>query len=113
MAALPLNTAPHFIFYYRFCKSVDFYCSLNPRELFLSFSRTFSDYQGEFFKIQGQFKDKLHFFRIPGVFKDQGHFQGLFKVCANPEDKLSLNYHQYSLLSGALLCEVTAKLVHK
>ena len=88
MAALPLNTAPHFIFYYRFCKSVDFYCSLNPRELFLSFSRTFSDYQGEFFKIQGQFKDKLHFFRIPGVFKDQGHFQGLFKVCANPAQKL-------------------------
>ena len=37
-----------------------------------------------FFKIQGQFKDKVHFFRIPGVFQDQGHFQGLFKVCANP-----------------------------
>ena len=87
MAALPLNTAPHF--YYRFCKSLDFYCSFNPKELFLSFlflsfSRTFSDYQGKFFKIQGQFKDKLHIFRIPGVFKDQGHFQGLFKVFANP-----------------------------
>ena len=52
--------------------------------MFLSFSRTFCDYQGDFFKIQGQFKGKLHFFRIPGVFKDQGHFQGLFKVCANP-----------------------------
>ena len=38
-----------------------------------------------FFKIQGQFKDKVHFFRIPGVFQDQGHFQGLFKVCANPD----------------------------
>ena len=38
----------------------------------------------EIFKIQGQFKDKLHFFRIPGVFQDQGHFQGLFKVYANP-----------------------------
>ena len=36
------------------------------------------------FKIQGQFKDKLHFFRIPGVFQAQGHFLGLFKVCANP-----------------------------
>ena len=84
MAALPLNTAPHFVFYYRFCNSLDFYCSLNPKELFLSFSRTFCDYQGEFFKIQGQFKVKLHFIRIPGVFKDQGHFQGLFKVCANP-----------------------------
>ena len=71
MAALPLNTAPHFVFYYRFCNSLDFYCSLNPKELFLSFSRTFCDYQGEFFKIQGQFKEKLHFFRIPGVFKDQ------------------------------------------
>ena len=84
MVALPLNTAPHFVFYYRFCYSLDFYCSSNPKELFLSFSRTFCDYQRDFFKIQGQFKDKLHFFRIPGVFKDQGHFQGLFKVCANP-----------------------------
>ena len=35
---------------------------------FLSFSRTFCDYQGDFFKIQRQFKDKLHYFRIPGVF---------------------------------------------
>ena len=86
MAALPLNTAPHFIFYYRFCNFLDFYCALHPKKLFLSFSRTFCDYQGDFFKIQGQFKDKLHFFRIPGVFQDQGHFSGLFKVCANPVD---------------------------
>ena len=84
MAALPLNTAPHFVFYYRFCNSLDFYCAQHPKKLFLSFSRTFCDYQGDFFKIQGQFQDKFHFFRIPGVFKDQGHFQGLFKVCANP-----------------------------
>ena len=85
MAALPLNTAPHFIFYYRFCNSLDFYCALHQKkELFLSFSRTFCDYQGHFFKIQGQFKDKLHFFRIPEVFQHQSHFQGLFKVCANP-----------------------------
>ena len=34
--------------------------------MFLSFSRIFCDYQGDFFKNQGQFKDKLHFFRIPG-----------------------------------------------
>ena len=60
--------------------------------MFLSFSRTFCDDQGDFLKIQGQFKDKLHFFRIPGVFEDQGHFQGLFKVCANPlSDLMMLN----------------------
>ena len=49
------------------------------KKLFLSFSRTFCDYglKEIFFKIQGQFKDKLHFFRIPGVFQNQGHFQGL------------------------------------
>ena len=47
-----------------------------------------------FFKIQGQFKDKLHFFRIPGVFQDQGHFQGLFKVCANPEEDNETNEMQ-------------------
>ena len=84
MAALPLNTASHFVFYYRFCNTLDFYCALHPKNLFLSFSKTFPDYQGDFFKIQGQFKDKLHFVRIPGVFQDYGHFQGLFKVCANP-----------------------------
>ena len=32
MAALPLNTAPHFIFYYRFCNSLDFYCALHPKK---------------------------------------------------------------------------------
>ena len=32
MAALPLNTAPHFVFYYRFCNSLDFYCALNPQK---------------------------------------------------------------------------------
>ena len=58
--------------------------------MFLSFSRTFYDCQVDFFKIQGQFKDKLHFFRIPGVFQDQGHFQGLFKVCVNPGVPLKL-----------------------
>ena len=57
------------------------------KQLFLSFSRSFCDYQGDFFKIPGQLKDKLHFFRIP-VFQDQGHFPGLFKVCANPDVKL-------------------------
>ena len=54
------------------------------KKLFLSFSRTFCDYQGGLFKIPGQVKDELHFFRIPGVFQDQGHFPGLFKVCVNP-----------------------------
>ena len=70
MPALPLNTASNFVFYYRFCNSLDFYCALHPKNLFLSFSRTFPDYQRDFFKIQGQFKVKLHFFRIPGVFQD-------------------------------------------
>ena len=60
------------------------HCIQKNVSMFLSFSRTFCDYQGDFLKIQGQFKDKLHFFRIPGVFQDQGHFQGLFNVCANP-----------------------------
>ena len=89
--------APHFIFYYPFCNSIDFYCALHPKKLFLSFSRTFCDYQGDFFKIQGQFKDKLHFFRIPGVFQDQGHFKGVFKVCANPVLHVISNRVFYSL----------------
>ena len=83
----------HFDFYYRFCNSLDFYCA------FLSFSRTFCDYQGDFFKIQGQFKDKLHFFRIPGVFQDQGHFQGLFKVYANPVDGGGIYYKAVYILA--------------
>ena len=32
MVALPLNTAPHFVFYYRFCNSLDFYCALHPNK---------------------------------------------------------------------------------
>ena len=60
------------------------------KKLFLSFSRTFCDYKGDFFKIAGQFKDKLQFFRIPGVFKDQSHFPGLFKVCANTVGRVKL-----------------------
>ena len=55
-----------------------------------------------FFKIQGQFKDKVHFFTIPGVFQDQGHFQGLFKVCANPvevtQGKFLYNYFKIDAL---------------
>ena len=80
IAALPLNMALHFVFYYRFNTFLDICCALHPKKLFLSFSRTFCDYQ-DFFKIPGQFKDKLHFFRILGVFQDQGHFPGIFKVC--------------------------------
>ena len=81
MVALPLNTASHFVFYYRFCNSLDFYCALHPQK------NCFYHFQGHFVivkEIFSKFKDKLHFFRIPGVFQDQGHFQGLFKVCANP-----------------------------
>ena len=92
-----IMAAPHFIFYYRFCNSLDFYCALHPKKLFLSFSRTFCDYRGDCFKIQGQFKDKLHFFRIPGVFQDQGHFQGVVKVCANPVLHVISNRVFYSL----------------
>ena len=50
----------------------------------LSFSRTISHFQEQFYKIPGQFQDKWHYFEIPGVFQDQGQIQGLFQVCANP-----------------------------
>ena len=50
----------------------------------LLFSRTISHFQGQFYKIPGQFHDKWHNFEIPGVFQDQGQIQGLFQVCANP-----------------------------
>ena len=32
MAALPLTTAPHFVFYYRFCNSRNFYNALHPKK---------------------------------------------------------------------------------
>ena len=51
----------------------------------LLFSRTMPHFQGQFYKIPGQFQDKWHYFEIPGVFQDQGQIQGLFQVCANPE----------------------------
>ena len=50
----------------------------------LLFSRTISHFQGQFYKIPGQFQDKWHYFEIPGVFQDQDQIQGLFQVCANP-----------------------------
>ena len=49
------------------------------------FSRTISHFQGQFYKIPGQFQDKWHYLEIPGVFQDQGQIQGLFQVCANPD----------------------------
>ena len=55
----------------------------------LLFSRTISHFQGQFYKIPGQFKDKWHYFEIPGVFQDQGQIQGLFQVCANPEREIT------------------------
>ena len=69
MAVLLLNMALHFVFYYRFCNSLDFYCTLHPKKkktVSIIF-KDFCDYQGDFFKIQGQFKDKLQFFRIPCI----------------------------------------------
>ena len=50
----------------------------------LLFLRTISHFQGQFYKIPGQFQDKWHYFEIPGVFQDQGQIQGFFQVCANP-----------------------------
>ena len=76
MAALPLNTASHFVFYYRFCNSLDFYCALHPKNLFLSFSRTFPDYQGDFFKFKDNsrtnciFLEFQEFSRTKVIFKD-------------------------------------------
>ena len=81
MAALPLNTAPHFIFYYRFCNSLDFYCSLHPKKLVLSFSRTFCDYQGDFFKIQGQIALCYNSRSFPGPRSFSRTFQGLCEPC--------------------------------
>ena len=68
---------------YRFHNSLNFCCALHPKNYFYHFQGLFMIIKEIFFKIPGQFKDKLHFFRIPGVFQDQGHFPGLFKVCAN------------------------------
>ena len=44
-------------------------------------------FQGQFYKIPGQFQDKWHYFEIQGVFQDQGQIQGLLQVCANPAIK--------------------------
>ena len=59
----------------------------------LLFSRTISHFQGQFYKIPGQFQDKWHYFEIPGVFQDQGQIQGLFQVCANPGRRFSKDFY--------------------
>ena len=106
MAALPLNTAPHFVFFYGFCNFHDFYCALHQKNCFYHFQGHFVIIKEFFFKIQGQFKDKVHFFRIPGVFQDQGHFQGLFKVCANPVKGITTNQN-----FPATFCKQTPKVL--
>ena len=60
----------------------------------LLFSTTISHFQGQFYKIPGQFQDKWHYmyFEIPGVFQDHGQIQGLFQVCANPEHEMCLSF---------------------
>ena len=62
----------------------------------LLFSRTISHFQGQFYKIPGQFQDKWHYFEIPGIFQDQDQIQGLFQVCANPV--LSLAFFPISVI---------------
>ena len=49
--------------------------------VFFLFSRTISHFQGQFYKIPGQFQDKWHYFEIPGVFQDQDQIQGLPGLC--------------------------------
>ena len=58
---------------------------MEKNQCILLFSRTSSLFQGQFYKIPGQFQDKWQYFEIPGVFQDQGQIQGLFQVCANPD----------------------------
>ena len=86
MAALPLNTALHFLFYDQFHNSLDFCCALHPKICFYHFPGLFVIIREIFSKFQDNSRTNRTFFFIiiPGVFQDQGHFPGLFKVCANP-----------------------------
>ena len=52
MAALPLNTAPHFVFYYRFCNSLDFCCALHPKKNVYHFQGLFEIIKIFFLKFQ-------------------------------------------------------------
>ena len=77
MAALPLNTAPHFVFCYRFCNFLDFYCALHQKK------NCFYHFQGHLVIIKefsSKFKDNSRtncsflefqeFSRTKVIFKD-------------------------------------------
>ena len=74
MAALPLNTASHFVFYYRFCNSLDFYCALHPKNLF--------HFQGLFLIIKeifSKFKDNSRTNCILSEFQEFSRTKVIFK----------------------------------
>ena len=60
-----------------------FFCASHKSERtrILYFSRINSYFQGWFYKIQGQFKDKGHFFQIPGPRSNSRTFPGLCEPC--------------------------------
>ena len=64
-----------------------FFCTLHPKNnCFYHFQRLLAIIKEIFSKFKDNSRTNCTFFRIPGVFQDQGHFQGLFKVCANPDE---------------------------
>ena len=87
---LNLSTVPPSLFNESSDFHTVFFCAshkskrMEKNQCILSFIRTISHFQGQFYKIPGQFQDKWHYFQIPGVFQDQGQIQGLFQVCVNP-----------------------------
>ena len=76
MVALPLNTAPHFVFYYRFCNSLDFYCTMHPKNCFYHFQGLFMIFKEIFSKFKDNsmknctFLEFQEFSRTKVIFKD-------------------------------------------
>ena len=92
---LPLNTAPHFVFYYQFLNSLDFCCALHPKICFYHFQGLFVIIKEYFSKFHDKFKDKLHFFfkfqefsRTKVIFQDFSRsVQTLFTVISEDSDQ--------------------------
>ena len=87
MAAQPLNTAPHFVFCYRFRNSLDFCCALHPKNCFYHFQRLFVIIK-IFSKFQDNSRTNCTFFRIPGVFRIKVIFQHFLRSVRTLENYL-------------------------
>ena len=113
MAALPLNMASHFVFYYRFCNSLDFYCALHPKKsVFNHFQRLFLIIKEIFSKFKDNSKTNCiflefqEFSRTKVIFKDFSRSVRTLSwlVCLSRHLQTNLKGHHHQVMVTSYIC---------